>query len=127
MISDWGSETVFCREYPEIDMYRQKKFLVKIIYRAICDYVNYKRSRSKNGKLMFAEARQWLYGPEPECLLPPENAPKCWTPKELRKAERSMSFEVICDILGWDTGWARKEIDKLTRADLKRIGKNGVL
>lgn len=108
-----------------------KKFLTKVLYRAICDFVNYKKSRNNKGKQLFEEANIWIYGPEPrpeDSQPPPDDEhPPCWTLRELSKADQYMSFATICDILGWDTGWVRERIGRLTRADLQHIGKNGVL
>ena len=118
-----------CTPYTRVDLEREKKFHAKFLYRAICDYVNYRNSKSKGAKELFQAARDWIYGPSPneeECV-PPEGAPSCWDSRELYRAEFAMSFEGICADLDWDADWTRRNIKKLTKSDLKRIGKNGVL
>lgn len=117
--------------YSGVDTENLKKFLAKMLYRAICDFVNYKKSRNIKSKLLYEEARTWIYNIEADQDNDqpplPDECPSCWTNKELCKADRYMSFETICDILGWNAEWVRVRIGRLTRVDLQRIGKNGVL
>ena len=82
-----------------------------IILRAIRDVVNYRNTRKAKKKKIYEEVYSWMY----EEQVGPADDP----------LDQLMSFEGICDILGWSPGWLRKHVKDLKKSDLAKLGRNG--
>lgn len=101
---------------------RQKRFYSKLVYRAICDIVNYRDSDKPKKREIYEQAREWMYnGFDTEKCEDEEAFAR------LRKCDEAMSFETACSMLKWDPDWVRVRVKKLTRKDLERIGRNGLI
>ena len=102
-----------------------------LILRAIRDYVCYKKSKCKKRKKIYTDVAEWMYGvPEDAPIddlpdLPPDMSPE-EARRFLRVSEQIMSFEGICELLGWSPSYIRAEVKRLTPRDLARLGRNGV-
>lgn len=109
----------------------------RIVYRAVCDYVHYKKwsngrrpatKRDAAQKELFEEARSWIYGePVEPCVGDIDIEDNFMGMEEARALLESfdemMSFEAACDILGWDAEWIRSRIPSLSAEDLQRVGR----
>lgn len=96
---------------------RQRRFYSKLIYRAICDIVNYRNSKSDEHTEIYESAVDWMYnGPDPV----EEYETMC-------DFDDVMAFTTACSMLKWDPDWIRKKVKKLTRRDLEHIGRNGLI
>lgn len=106
---------------PEIVLGRLKRFYMKLVYRAICDYVNYKGSSATKYAKIYESAREWIYD---------EVTTEVWDKAleaDLRACDDTASFDSVCSILGWDPDWIRSAIQRLKKSDLERIGRNGLI
>lgn len=101
---------------------RQKKFYSKLIYRAICDIVNYRDSEDPKNLEIYEHAREWMYNG----FATEEHEDRAIYEK-LKGADDAMSFETACSMLKWDPDWVREHVKSLTRADLEHIGRNGLI
>lgn len=88
-----------------------KNMAMGIALRAIRDVVNYRDSKKPKHKKIYEEVYSWMYLEE----VKPTDDP----------LDQLMSFEGICDILGWSPNWLRRHVKDLTKADLAKLGRNG--
>lgn len=101
---------------------RQRRFYSKLIYRAICDIVNYRDSIKPQDIEVHESAMVWMYnGVETEVCEDDET----W--QELKALDDVMSFETACFALDWDPSWVREKVKLLTKKDLAHIGRNGLI
>lgn len=101
---------------------RQKRFYSKLIYRAICDIVNYRDAVDEDKREIHCTAVEWMYdGVQVEDCEDDELKAK------LQNFDDAMSFETACSMLRWDPDWVREKVKKLTRHDLEHIGRNGLI
>ena len=101
---------------------RQRRFYSKLVYRAICDIVNYKDAEKPQDREAHESAMVWMYNGV-------ETA-KCddWdTWRKLKELVDVMSFETACSALDWDPDWVRERVKLLTKKDLAHIGRNGLI
>lgn len=101
---------------------RQKRFYAKLVYRAICDIVNYKDSEEPKNVEICEHAKEWMYNG-----FDTEDCEDKGMYVKLKLADDSMSFETACSMLEWDPAWVRERVKFLTRRDLERIGRNGLI
>jgi len=107
-------DTVAARkEWPilETDSVAIKNMAMGIALRAIRDLVCYRNTKKPKHKKIYSEVYSWMYE---------ERASYADDP-----LDQIMSFEGICDILGWNPSWLRKRVKDLTPADLAKLGRNG--
>ena len=101
---------------------RQRRFYSKLVYRAICDIVNYRDATDPRLVEIYTHAYVWMYdGFETEECEDPE------VYKQLRCYDEAMSFDTACSMLKWDPSWVREKVKLLTRFDLDHIGRNGLI
>lgn len=106
----------------KITLAQQKRFYSKLVYRAICDIVNYRDSERPKFVDFYKSAYEWMYhGVETEELEDKE----MW--KLMKSFDDALSFETACSVLCWDPEWVREKVATLTRKDLERIGRNGLI
>lgn len=101
------------------------KLLAKLVLRAICDVVNYRNSPDEDRRSIHDSAYRWMYvedGYDAELVENDKDLEK-----SLRKYDQLMSFENICDTLGWDPDWVRERTKTLTKRQLRRVIKNNGL
>lgn len=101
---------------------RQRRFYSKLVYRAICDIVNYHDAEKPQDREAHESAMVWMYNGV-------ETA-KCedWkTWRSLKELDDVMSFETACSALDWDPDWVREKVKLLTKKDLAHIGRNGLI
>lgn len=101
------------------------KLLAKLVLRAICDVVNYRNSCDDDRKAIHDAAYRWMYvenGYDSELVEDDKEKEQ-----SLRKYDQLMSFENICDTLGWDPDWVRERTKTLTKRQLRRVIKNNGL
>lgn len=101
---------------------RQKRFYSKLIYRAICDLVNYKDSKRPGAEEIYESAYEWMYN-----TFEPEECDEDDPQAKLRQLGDVMSFQAACYLLKWDPCWVRERVLLLTKKDLEHIGRNGLI
>jgi hypothetical protein len=101
---------------------RQKRFYSKLIYRAICDIVNYRDSQDEEKREIHCMAVEWMYHG-----VKVEECDDDALRMQLQAFDDAMSFETACSMLKWDPDWVREKVKKLTRYDLEHIGRNGLI
>jgi|PlaIllAssembly_1097288.scaffolds.fasta_scaffold00866_2 hypothetical protein len=113
----------------------------RMLFRAICDYVNYrkwsrrrvKNRRDRTYKAYYEEARSWIFDvPAPTVpeidMQVEDDIPREKLGELLTSMDQLMSFDTLCEVLGWDPNWIRSNIDSLSTEDLLRVGKkNGFM
>jgi len=119
MIRDSG-ERKYLPPDAQIIIARQKRFYSKLIYRAICDIVNYRNTERREFIEHYKSAVEWMYNGTDV------NEDKS-VQVELRVLDDAMSFDTACNLLGWDPDWVRLKVKKLTKKDLEHIGRNGLI
>lgn len=106
----------------QVVLARQRRFYSKLIYRAICDIVNYKDAAKPQDQEIHESAMVWMYDGVETLKCSDEME---W--RRLKELDDVMSFETACDTLEWDPGWVRERVKKLTKRDLAHIGRNGLI
>lgn len=109
----------------ELERIQLTKMLGKLVFRTICDIVNYRDSQNPDLRKIHDAAYRWMYvedGYDPELVEDDEDLEKA-----LRDFDQLMSFESICGTLGWDPDWVRNETKALTKAALRKAIKNNGL
>lgn len=101
---------------------RQKRFYSKLIYRAICDIVNYRDSKDEEKLEIHCAAVEWMYDG-----MKVEDCDDDILRAKLKIFDDAMSFETACSMLKWDPDWVRTRVRRLTRKDLEHIGRNGLI
>ena len=122
------------RESPYSALDPTKKFIAKLIFRALCDYVHYKRwadgtrvptnRKQREEKVAYEQAASWLFE-EPLSSLEDDAeicVEDCSVGQEeargiLRIMDAFMTFESACDTMGWDASWIRERVPNLTKHD----------
>jgi len=102
------------RAWPALDSDEEaiKNMAMAIILRAMRDIVCYRDAKKPKFRKIYDEVHSWMYVEE----VGPADDP----------LDQLMSFEGICDILGWSPNWLRKHVKDLTKADLAKLGRNGI-
>jgi hypothetical protein len=105
--------TVERREWPALDTDSEaiKNMARAALLRAVRDEVNYRNTKNNKLKKVHQDVHEWIFDKHDD----PQSSP----------LDQLMSFEGICDILGWDPDWLRRRVRTLSPEDLARLGKNG--
>lgn len=106
----------------QVVLARQRRFYSKLIYRAICDIVNYRDAVKAQDREAHESAVVWMYDGVETQMCDDEAE---W--KQLKELDDVMSFETACSALEWDPGWVREKVKTLTKHDLAHIGRNGLI
>ena len=98
------------REWPALDSDEEavRNMARATLLRAVRDEVNYRNTKKPKLRRIYQEVHEWIYDTNDD-----------------PRSDHFMSFEGVCDILGWDSDWLRKKVETLTPEDLAKLGKNG--
>ena len=130
-------------EPPEASSYESldptKKFIAKLIFRAMCDHVHFKRwadpertpmsRKQREEKAAYEQATSWIFD-APEIVIQEdvievedEGIDQDAARNILRILDDLMTFESACAILDWNAEWIRERVPKLTKKDTDRASK----
>jgi hypothetical protein len=101
------------REWPVLDSDEEaiRNLARGLLVRSIRDLVHYRGTKKTKCRKIYDEVYAWMYIEKPAFNDDP--------------LDQLMSFEGICDILGWDPGLLRERVKSMTMADLDGLGRNG--
>ena len=106
----------------QVVLARQRRFYSKLIYRAICDIVNYRDAMKPQDREIHESAMVWMYNGVETSKCEDEET---W--RRMKEFDDVMSFETACSALDWDPSWVREKVKGLTKKDLAHIGRNGLI
>lgn len=106
----------------QVVLARQRRFYSKLIYRAICDIVNYRDARKAQDREIHESAMVWMYNGVETSECEDEET---W--RRMKEFDDVMSFETACSVLDWSPSWVREKVKALTKKDLAHIGRNGLI
>jgi hypothetical protein len=101
------------KEWPVLDSDEEaiRNMAMALILRAMRDVVRYRDAKKPKFRKIYEDVHNWMYVHEVNFTDDP--------------LDQLMSFEGICDILGWNPDWLRQRVKTLTSADLDKLGRNG--
>ena len=111
--------------FREIERTQLSKLLGKLVFRAICDVVNYRDSDKPGRRAIHDAAYRWMYiedGYDSELVVESDELEEV-----LRGYDQLMSFDSICGTLGWDPDWVREATKHMTKDQLRKAIKNNGL